>query len=198
MAISVVGVAESDTFWKDTRRILHSDSDFDILGRVARTGLQSEWTPVKVVDTCKRVVPSAADGVLEAVDSMRNIGRQEAINLGPGAILCFAGVGEFHQELSSHHNVATPGPSEPTMATLATVNGNLKEMLTALTQIADDFYVQNSDIERDADAVAALRQNAWRKAHSLAASPAELPGLAELETESSYPAVELEFIAMYW
>ena len=53
----VVGVAEESLFWKDIRRVLFSDSRFRALCRVARDGIQSSWTPVKLVDVLNQVAP---------------------------------------------------------------------------------------------------------------------------------------------
>lgn len=193
--LRVVGVAETDAFWKDTRRILHSDSDYDVLGRVARTGLQNEWTPIKVVDTFKRVIPSASTGLLAAVEQVRNIAREEKIGTVPGTVLALAGTA-FHQALADHHMVTVSGPSVSTLATLLACDGDLKENLTALNRIADDFYEQNAEADRDSDVVAGLRQDAWRGAQVLTDMPAERP---ELEIAAApKPTIELEFIAMYW
>lgn len=193
--LRVVGVAENESFWKDTRRILHSDSEFDVLGRVARTGLQTDWTPVKVVDTFKRVMPSAADGILEGIEMMRNLASRDTSSTEPGTALLLAGT-TFHQQLASHHDVTTPGPSVLRMATLLEAEGTLSQTLTSLNGIADDFYSQNPGLQRDEEAVAALRQDALRSGHQLAAATVEPPEVHE-ETLGD-PAIELEFIAMYW
>lgn len=60
------------------------------------------------------------------------------------------------------------------MAALLGVEGDLKATLIALNRVADDFYGQNPDLERDPDAVAAIRQDAWRAAQVLTDLPAEL------------------------
>lgn len=197
--LRVVGVAENGAFWKDTRRILHSDSDFDILGRIARTGLQTDWTPVKVIDTFKRVVPSAADGLLDAVDSLRNLAKHEKSNTDPSTLVLLAGTA-FHQQLAAHHNVRAPGPSVLTMAALMELGGGLMESLSGLNRIADDFYTQHQELDRDADVVAGLRQEAWRGARELANQPDDFPHLTAVDEPhtKAHPAVELEFIAMYW
>jgi hypothetical protein len=58
--IFVVGVAEQSLFWKDIRRVLFSGSRFRILCRLTNNGLQSSWTPVKLVDVVRDVLPDLA------------------------------------------------------------------------------------------------------------------------------------------
>ena len=53
----LVGVAESDLFWRDIRRVLFSKSTFTVMCRLGRSGAQPTWTPVKLVDVLKEVTP---------------------------------------------------------------------------------------------------------------------------------------------
>lgn len=57
----LVGVAEQGLFWKDVRRVLFSGSSYRVLVRLNRTGLQESWTPVKLVDVLRDVIPDFAD-----------------------------------------------------------------------------------------------------------------------------------------
>jgi hypothetical protein len=74
--VHLVGVAEQGQFWKDVRRVLFSDSSYRVLARLNRTGLQQSWTPVKLVDVLRNVVPDFAEvmdnmnrGVLSAMST---------------------------------------------------------------------------------------------------------------------------------
>ena len=64
--VVLVGVAEQGLFWKDVRRVLFSDSSYYVLARLNRTGLQKSWTPVKLVDVLRDVIPDFA----EVMDTM--------------------------------------------------------------------------------------------------------------------------------
>lgn len=55
--VNVVGVAEEALFWKDIRRILFAGSPYRVLCRVGRGGLQPSWTPVKLTDVFRDIVP---------------------------------------------------------------------------------------------------------------------------------------------
>jgi len=59
--LQVVGVTELDAYWRDIRRVLFSDAEYTMLCRVARTGLQEDWTPVKLADLLKPLEPNLAD-----------------------------------------------------------------------------------------------------------------------------------------
>jgi hypothetical protein len=55
--IDVVAVAEATSFWRDVRRVLFSESEFTVLARVARSGLQQSWSPIKLSDVVGKVAP---------------------------------------------------------------------------------------------------------------------------------------------
>lgn len=59
--LSVVGVTEQGSYWRDVRRVLFSSSRFTMLCRVARDGLWSSWEPVKLADVLKEVLPTFPD-----------------------------------------------------------------------------------------------------------------------------------------
>lgn len=59
--ISVVGVTEQAKYWRDVRRVLFSKSKFTVLGRIARTGVQSSWTPVKLTEVMRDIAPQFPD-----------------------------------------------------------------------------------------------------------------------------------------
>jgi len=58
--LQVVAVAEADLFWRDIRRVLFSGARYTVLARVSRDNIQTEWTPVKLVELLKDVVPDLA------------------------------------------------------------------------------------------------------------------------------------------
>lgn len=56
----VVGVAESSLFWKDVRRVLFAHNRYVALCRLGQNGLHDDWSPIKLVDVLKDVVPEIA------------------------------------------------------------------------------------------------------------------------------------------
>lgn len=193
--LRVVGVAETSSFWKDTRRILHAEAEFDVLGRLSGNGLKGEWTPVKMIDTFRRVVPSVASGLIEAVDKLKNFVDEAPPTVEPVAALVLAG-SKFDLDLANHHKVSTNGPSPETVASLLVDDGRLEGRLKALSKVADAFYAAHVDLERDEDVVGNLRQRAWQRAQMLVDLPSDESPATPPEPEP--PVLELEFIAMYW
>lgn len=56
----LTGVTEESLFWKDVRQVLFSGSRYRILARLSHSGVNSSWTPVKLVDVLSDVVPGLA------------------------------------------------------------------------------------------------------------------------------------------
>lgn len=59
--IELVGVSEKDSYWKDIRRVLFSDSAVTVLARVNVDGIKSSWSPVKLVDLFESSIPGVGD-----------------------------------------------------------------------------------------------------------------------------------------
>lgn len=59
--VHLVGVAEKDLFWRDLRRVLFSHSRVTVMCRLGHDGLQRSWSPVKLADVFKQVVPQIGD-----------------------------------------------------------------------------------------------------------------------------------------
>ncbi|MGJ0203046.1 hypothetical protein NHL51_02630 [Leucobacter sp. gxy201] len=55
--LQIVGVTELLAYWKDLRRVLFSEAEFTLLARISRTGIQPSWTPVKLADIFREMVP---------------------------------------------------------------------------------------------------------------------------------------------
>lgn len=62
----VVGVLEEALFWKDIRRVLFSSSPVRVLCRVGRDEVQDSWSPVKLVDVFREVIPDM-DSVMDTL-----------------------------------------------------------------------------------------------------------------------------------
>jgi hypothetical protein len=55
--LQIVGVTEHVAYWKDLRRVLFSDVEFTILGRISRTGIQNSWNAIKLGDLFRAIAP---------------------------------------------------------------------------------------------------------------------------------------------
>ena len=56
--LQIVGITEQVGYWKDLRRVLFSEAEVTLLGRIARTGLHASWTPVKLADLFSDFAPN--------------------------------------------------------------------------------------------------------------------------------------------
>ncbi len=64
--LEIVGVTEHLAYWKDIRRVLFSDAEFIMMGRVSRSALQPSWTPVKLVDLFSELTPDLVEQISKA------------------------------------------------------------------------------------------------------------------------------------
>ncbi|MEW2388461.1 hypothetical protein AB0933_08890 [Streptomyces venezuelae] len=62
-SLYVVGVTEQSLYWKDIRRVLFSDSPVRILCRIGTSGIQSRWTPIKLSEVLKEIIPDLANEI---------------------------------------------------------------------------------------------------------------------------------------
>jgi hypothetical protein len=70
--VQIVGVTEQLGYWKDLRRVLFSEAEVTLLGRVSRTGVQPDWTPVKLADLFEQSAP----GVVAQINAAGRLGTQ--------------------------------------------------------------------------------------------------------------------------
>jgi hypothetical protein len=77
-ALVVVGVTDHLAYWKDIRRVLFSDAEFTILCRISRSSLQSSWTPVKLADLFKELVPDLVSQMATVSQQPFNTGIQKS------------------------------------------------------------------------------------------------------------------------
>lgn len=61
--LQIVGVTEHLAYWRDIRRVLFSEADFVLLGRLARDGLDDTWTPVKLADLFQDLAPGLVEQI---------------------------------------------------------------------------------------------------------------------------------------
>lgn len=68
----IVCVTELDAYWKDIRRVLFSDAEFTMLARISKSGLQTVWTPIKLADLMKGLVPDLSQQLNSATSLLFN------------------------------------------------------------------------------------------------------------------------------
>ncbi|MBF7015659.1 hypothetical protein QUC32_28715 (plasmid) [Novosphingobium resinovorum] len=64
--LKIVGVTEHSAYWKDIRRVLFAENEFTVLCRLSKSGLQSDWNPIKAADIFRDFVPDLAKQIEES------------------------------------------------------------------------------------------------------------------------------------
>ena len=64
--LKIVGVTEHSAYWKDIRRVLFANNEFTVLCRLSKSGLQTEWNPIKAADIFRDFVPDLASQIEES------------------------------------------------------------------------------------------------------------------------------------
>lgn len=85
--LEIVGLTEHLAYWKDLRRVLFSEAEFTILGRVARTGLQDIWTAIKLGDLFRVIAPNFDEQIATASKiPFGSAGRSVSVNVNELAL----------------------------------------------------------------------------------------------------------------
>ena len=140
--LTIVGVASRELFWKDLRRVLFVGARYTTFCRIARSGLQRRWNPVKLVEVMSELAPNLEDQLQQLVSqiqaAMKDAAQEDAALGGREAMMLNA--------LSSYADEA---------AALRGKSISIQEL--AATGVLDEAQLdKHSDIEtwRDAFAVA--------------------------------------------
>ena len=202
--LTLVGVAEETLFWKDIRRVLFSNSRYRILSRIARSGIQESWTPVKLAHVLADVSPelgaglemfnrsvnelAAADDSESAADSAGMTTALQSFATAAAEALGAELPADFAME--SLYPSGLPQLSESVIAR--------REAFQPVTQ----FLESRSAKKLDPLIVAELRASALRHAGldvDTTAPPEPAPLVLESPlVQSAHRYLDVEFIAIYW
>lgn len=204
--LEIVGVTEHLAYWKDIRRVLFSNAEFTILGRVARQGLDDTWTPVKLADIFKDMAPGLVDQINEAGMVSFDSNREDApitddeVKMG-GALLAYVDglLMEGDQALAPHERdeVALRIFELRAETSSATAQRDtFRKVHDAVCRFVDLDVSPERDLE--------LREAARSKAGvplfdgtSLEVARAKPPA-ADTKGGNTARLLDVEFIAIYW
>ncbi len=203
----VVGVTEESLFWKDIRRVLFSNSRFQVLCRISQGGLRHTWTPVKLLQVLQSMVPRLADPLEEALGSgaaaltdgsKPDEGVEQKEQLMREALVSYA------SSLAEHYGfeLAEQGLSEvDLLAERHCVSfGTLMERREAFGAITS-FLHERFDFPREPDTVATYRGVALSDAgFNFSGQVSPLPDSDNVQPSASPPGrfLDSEFVAIYW
>lgn len=211
--IYVVGVAEAGLFWKDIRRVLFSRSRYTVLCRVGRDGLHSDWTPVKLVDVLRELIPDLAaqldtvgDGLLSAMGaaggpSWKNDEAEAARRMRRALLSYWASLADRYAKTCGQPDLTAYGlPTEQQCASY----GTLEERRVAFGAVTKQLE-EHIGTPIDPDVAAQYRHDALSDAgfefggtlSSVAplVEPLVQPSLGE---RSPHRYLDTEIVAIYW
>jgi hypothetical protein len=200
----LVGVAEQSLFWKDIRRVLFSGARFRVLCRLNHGGLDSSWTPVKLVDVLGEVVPDLKRQMgIFGHGALRAMMASTAVH-GKFIEPRLRALTTFGELLAQQLEVELDDNDREHIENLASEAANLvtsvAESRKAFTQLAE-FFAARTLKDIDPVVVSRLRVQACKQ-HDL------LPGGSAVRTEAIVPPevvnesderfIDAEIIAIYW
>jgi hypothetical protein len=199
----LVGVADEALFWRDIRRVLFSNSRYRVLCRVSRPGIQESWTPVKLVEVLKDVLPdvaaqldvaaagfvgAATDAEADATEAANEVGSVDG--LAEYAVRLAAQRG---RELSPVEREEVASAAVAHAGTLSSVNGRVRALRAVAAFVAERFGV-----EVEAETAARLREPFLTRLTPMSdvADSHELPPPTDGGVAGRF--LDSEFVAIYW
>lgn len=200
--VYLVGVAQEALFWKDVRRVLFSGSCYRVLARLNADGLRPSWTPVKLVDVLRDVMPDFADvmdamnkGVIAAMSSAVSAQQSLTAQDRVGAL-----VTEYASLLSERTGVEVD-PKEVVIGGdfgvgpggLPSVH-EIRKALAPITRLVEE----RSGQKLDRDVAADYRVAAIARAGLFDASSTNVPPVVAADEERDERFLDSEIVAIYW
>ncbi|MGN6576297.1 MAG: DUF6414 family protein [Nocardioides sp.] len=202
--LTVVGVAEETLFWKDIRRVLFSNSRYRILSRIARSGIQESWTPVKLAHVLADVSPELGAGLQMFNRSVAELAAAD----DPVSAVDSAGMTTALQSYATAaaEALGTELPADFGMESLfPTGLPQMSESVIARRQAfqpVTEFLESKSEKKLDPMIGAELRASALHQAgldFDTTAPPEPAPLVLESPlVPSAHRYLDVEFIAIYW
>lgn len=194
----VVGVTEHLGYWKDIRRVLFSKSEFTVICRVGRNGLHLDWSPVKLADIFRDVVPNLAnhlsgasvlsDSILTGNTSERSNDRfMQTTRL-------------FANKLIADYKISLDGVLQEKLDMVIEncrlMQGDLREQRSSFDQVLEVLGISLESVDylnrrRDARSVAGLGLFGDSSEVDSEVAPKSAQGVQPL-------FLDCEFIAIYW
>lgn len=201
--LQVVGVTEQAGYWKDLRRVLFSEAEVTLLGRISRSGIQAGWTPVKLADLFKETVPGLVAQINDAGRSGTQFQQPSTSNSNDvrlaAALVQYASAILAHKkrELSDAEKIELAQTVESLQDRSSTVSGQHSAFAATRARITELTGVT----------VGAKRELAIREQARISSGLPLFPGLtpnAEATVTSTRPMTEdenlidVEIIAISW
>lgn len=193
--IELVGFAEADSFWRDLRRTLFSESTFTAYARAEGPALSDPWSPIKIADLLESVSPGLRDEVAGPLERLE-VAEQPSAEVESRSTIARYQLTGFARDLQA----ATGTPFDQDAVTVA-IEAALPAMISA-TSLEDRrrafepvaVSVTGADVDRDV--LLSTRSN-WLDASPPA--PVESASAAAQHARVESPVqIEVGFVALYW
>lgn len=203
----IVGVTEHLAYWKDLRRVLFSDGAFTILGRVARSGLHTSWTPIKLGDLFRVVAPDWDAQINMASHNPFALASSARKTVAVNEILLSEALSHYRdiyltavdRQLTIEQDVALSNEIQRLLQRAGTASGQRSAF-----QIVHDTLKAEIGGEFTPDEDSAMRDSA-RTASGLPLFPSLSNGTTtvtqeapEIANESEPRLIDVEVVAIYW
>jgi hypothetical protein len=208
--ISVAGVTELPLYWKDARRVLFDRSEYTVYARLARPGLDTTWSPVKIADVFDSISKEIGDQIRQlplAFDSMHKTGGEVLATPIPEVLKTHGLIPFGHalaratgRELDDAVLEQTAHEAAQNIADIEKL-GEVGATRAAFEQVV--VAVESSPpllmAPIDRELVAELREPFQNLARLQAAPPTVEEAVeGSAEDDSNQQLLEVEFVAIYW
>jgi hypothetical protein len=208
--IAVAGVTEIPLYWKDVRRVLFDNSEYTVYARLAKPGLATTWTPIKLADVFDTLDPKIGKEFRELPDAFKNFNKAGVeVQAVP-----FAEIFENEGLIPFGHALARQSGRILDDDTLANTASKATQSITDVEKLGD-ISATRSAFEQvvaaveaspplvlapiSRDLVADLREPHQAVAQMRATLPALQAAIEEpKEAVPDQELLEVEFVAIYW
>lgn len=208
--LKIMGVTDHEAYWKDLRRVLFTESTFTMLCRIARPGIQRDWTPVKLVDVFNMMAPDFARQISLVWRAPFSADRTVApVEISPPDSAFKAALIHYGEALLAPRRAKIPPERlEAVEGPLAALIDRLQRQTMTVSDQKSAFWSVRSFLSKEAGVrVAAardivLREQA-RSAAGLSLFPRLNPPAAQLIPAAMMPdedsrLLDVEVVAIYW
>lgn len=202
--LTIAGVTELPSFWKDVRRILFDGSAYTAYVRLSKPGLCDEWSPVKLADVFERVFPDVGAHLRELPKLLAGGPSTPAVAATPSAaaVLREHGLVPFGIQLAmlAQRPVDEAVLDEVAVSAAQRVatGDDLADVGIVRSAFADVIQLVEDGSPIDRELVRALRETHQEIARLRYAAATAVQDATPSQIEPANPMLEVEFIAIYW
>ncbi|MCZ4656585.1 MULTISPECIES: DUF6414 family protein [Dietzia] len=208
--LSVAGVTELPSFWKDTRRVLFDQSEYTVYARVAKPGLDTTWSPIKIADVFDSLATDFGAEIrkLPAAFEATRADRNAVAKIHVSELLVADGLIPFGLELARLTGRRIGDDELRHSASMAAREYSDHSELDDLRRARDSYDTIVRTLEAcpplvfapiDRDLVAAIREPLHDLVRLKAAAARESDAeVNSAPSESGQQLLEVEFVAIYW